>query len=219
MPLVKLVSSGLGLAFEVNAARKAHKADKAARSHADSSSSGTSQTHRADADVIDVSHQQARQLLDSGEAVPVDTKHHPHEKEVAYDAPPAYAEADHMDEADWQLDEATPNEMKSSSSNDRIDTLGPVPSGEEARKHYVDKIVRLFLSQHPPPFETRTGGNLPGPVIIPQRRPHNKSRGFVRAYAPVLANCDIDQATFMGFHKAMYKASQVCQLGLVDRSK
>jgi hypothetical protein len=37
------------------------------------------------------------------------------------------------------------------------------------------------------------------PVIIPQRRPSDRSRGFIRAYAPDLARCGIDQATFLAF--------------------
>ena len=47
------------------------------------------------------------------------------------------------------------------------------------------------------------------PVIIPQRRPGSKIRGFVRAYAPVLADHDIDQETFLGFLKLFHTSSQV----------
>lgn len=37
------------------------------------------------------------------------------------------------------------------------------------------------------------------PIILPQRRPEEKSRGFVRAFAPSLNECDIDQKTFLDF--------------------
>lgn len=47
------------------------------------------------------------------------------------------------------------------------------------------------------------------PVIIPQRRPGSKIRGFVRAYAPVLGDYDIDQDAFLNFLKTFHKASQV----------
>ncbi|KAK6063019.1 NADPH-dependent 1-acyldihydroxyacetone phosphate reductase [Seiridium cupressi] len=40
---------------------------------------------------------------------------------------------------------------------------------------------------------------LPHPVVIPQRRPKKRDRGFVRAYAPDLMRCGIDQATFLAF--------------------
>ena len=50
---------------------------------------------------------------------------------------------------------------------------------------------------------------LPYPVILPQRRPNDKSRGFVRAYAPDLGKYKgIDEPTFLGFLKDFHKSSQ-----------
>ena len=40
---------------------------------------------------------------------------------------------------------------------------------------------------------------LSSPVIIPQRRPKDRTRGFIRAYAPDLSRCGIDQRTFLQF--------------------
>ena len=51
-------------------------------------------------------------------------------------------------------------------------------------------------------------GTLPLPVIIPQRRPRFKSRGFVRAYSPVLQDVGIDQETFLRFLKNFHASSQ-----------
>ncbi|KAI1120992.1 hypothetical protein F5Y10DRAFT_289087 [Nemania abortiva] len=42
-------------------------------------------------------------------------------------------------------------------------------------------------------------GRLRYPVILPQRRPKRRRRGFIRAYAPDLLDCGIDQPTFMAF--------------------
>ncbi|KAK8123139.1 hypothetical protein PG984_011809 [Apiospora sp. TS-2023a] len=42
-------------------------------------------------------------------------------------------------------------------------------------------------------------GRLSHVVIIPQRRPKTRERGFIRAYAPDLHHCGIDQATFLSF--------------------
>lgn len=50
-------------------------------------------------------------------------------------------------------------------------------------------------------------GRLPLPVILPQRRPKDRSRGFIRAYAPVLENCGIDQATWLAFLDTLQKSS------------
>ncbi|WYZ37576.1 hypothetical protein EsH8_II_001082 [Colletotrichum jinshuiense] len=44
------------------------------------------------------------------------------------------------------------------------------------------------------------------PVILPQRRPEKRARGFIRAYAPVLANVDIDQDLFLDFIDTFNKA-------------
>ncbi|KAI1473276.1 uncharacterized protein F4812DRAFT_44999 [Daldinia caldariorum] len=48
---------------------------------------------------------------------------------------------------------------------------------------------------------------LPYPVIIPQRRPGQRVRGFVRAYAPDLMRCGIDQSTFMAFLDELDRAT------------
>ncbi|KAI1494143.1 hypothetical protein F5X96DRAFT_33151 [Biscogniauxia mediterranea] len=63
----------------------------------------------------------------------------------------------------------------------------------------IDQFVAQFIARHPPP-PTEPAGRLPMPVILPQRRPESRHRGFVRAYAPVLgACCGIDQATWLEF--------------------
>ncbi|KAL4972051.1 hypothetical protein BDW66DRAFT_155090 [Aspergillus desertorum] len=54
-----------------------------------------------------------------------------------------------------------------------------------------------FLKRYPPPPPGTASGWLRLPVIIPQRRPGVRVRGFVRAYAPDLEPCGIDQDTFM----------------------
>ena len=51
------------------------------------------------------------------------------------------------------------------------------------------------------------------PVVIPQRRPGSKTRGFIRAYAPMLSDYDIDQETFLTLLKSFQKASHVCHSG------
>jgi hypothetical protein len=52
-------------------------------------------------------------------------------------------------------------------------------------------------------------GRLPCPVIIPQRRPKDKERGFIRAYAPALLECGIDEATFLNFIDSLNQATKV----------
>ncbi|OTB03656.1 hypothetical protein M426DRAFT_321579 [Hypoxylon sp. CI-4A] len=49
-------------------------------------------------------------------------------------------------------------------------------------------------------------GPLPYPVILPQRRPKDRTRGFVRAYAPDLMRAGIDEPTFLAFLDGFAKA-------------
>lgn len=49
---------------------------------------------------------------------------------------------------------------------------------------------------------------LRNPVVIPQRRPGNKERGFIKAYAPDLEEFGIDEESFLAFIRATNKAAQ-----------
>ena len=104
------------------------------------------------------------------------------------------------DEDVWQLDEAA-------------ERSNP-PSYEETEQDVapVDDLVQQVVNKNKialyktPEFERSA---LPLPVILPQRRPGKKDRGFVRAYAPLLGECSgIDQETFLTFIENFEKASQ-----------
>lgn len=105
------------------------------------------------------------------------------------DSPDSPSEHDEQfDEEDWALDEAS----------------GELSTGEP-------RVPRSLLIKTPgietPPSHLRP---LPYPVILPQRRPQTKSRGFVRAYAPLLGECKgIDEQTFLRFLDEFYDKSQV----------
>lgn len=60
-----------------------------------------------------------------------------------------------------------------------------------------------------PTAQVMNASKLQCPIVIPQRRPGSETRGFIRAYAPVLSDYGIDQETFWTFLKAFDKASQV----------
>ena len=109
-----------------------------------------------------------------------------------------------MDEAAWELDEV---------ANEFTDAPPP-PEYEERVEEGVDQIAQNFINNHSaaPPSYNGDRRRLPCPVIIPQRRPHTKARGFVRAYAPVLQDCGIDQQTFIDFLTDFEKASQASQI-------
>ncbi|KAK4900352.1 hypothetical protein LTR27_002577 [Elasticomyces elasticus] len=106
------------------------------------------------------------------------------------------------DEADWELDDMI-------QQGHFLDTL---PSYAQAQAEHCKS---RNLSQE----VTGTGRAvldiprlrqpLPLPVIIPQRRPRARARGFIRAYAPVLEDCGINEATFIAFLDDFYESTQV----------
>ncbi|KAH8680714.1 hypothetical protein BX600DRAFT_504470 [Xylariales sp. PMI_506] len=56
------------------------------------------------------------------------------------------------------------------------------------------------LSLSPPPYKSlRQTGPLPTPVYVPQRRLESQQVGFVRAYAPVLQGCGINEDCWLEF--------------------
>ncbi|EFQ36146.1 uncharacterized protein GLRG_11290 [Colletotrichum graminicola M1.001] len=69
-------------------------------------------------------------------------------------------------------------------------------------------LAASFIRRHAcPDGETVVNGKtLPLPVVLPQRRPEKRARGFVRAYAPVLAEVGVDQETFLDFIDTFNKA-------------
>ncbi|KEF54375.1 uncharacterized protein A1O9_09541 [Exophiala aquamarina CBS 119918] len=78
------------------------------------------------------------------------------------------------------------------------------------RAHEDEQALDGFIQAHPlstaasPP--KTSDYHLPCPVVIPQRRPGNKCRGFVEAYAPALEQFGIQQDEFISFVKATNKA-------------
>lgn len=78
--------------------------------------------------------------------------------------------------------------------------IAPEEAGQNESED-VDQIINKFVAKHAPPPHSnqRQDGNLALPVILPQRRPESRHRGFVRAYAPILQDCNIDQETWLEF--------------------
>ena len=110
------------------------------------------------------------------------------------------------DEEAWELNEAADEVAQSQSISG-----SQVPKGNWASPASVDAIAKSFLSRHPP-GDQPPSKRLEVPVVLPQRRPQTKMRGFVRAYAPVLEDCGISQAAWMDFldhfHESIKVSSQ-----------
>jgi len=194
--LVKLIGSGIGLASEALAARKhASSSDNAGESSSSAAQRGPA-IDEPPPQYVEVPDHEAEKLIASGKAVPVDYKgdekvsHQEHDHEDAT--------SEEGDEEQWDLDDA-------------VEEQSPRTPSEEEPTQDANQITDAFMQSHPPPAYSASEqlrGKLPCPVIIPQRRPRDKKRGFVRAYAPVLEDCGIDQATFLDFLKTFHDASK-----------
>ncbi|KAK3169983.1 hypothetical protein OEA41_009368 [Lepraria neglecta] len=204
-PVVKLIGSGIGLVSEAMAARKERKERSKSPAPRQPSASGENVPLYAPPSynsldpnstqyglVETANEQQARELIEKGQAVPVDN---------AYERQVEEGEVD-QDETYWELDEAV------GTLQDPTSTILDEQQQGDHQKPDVRKMVQKFLTAHPAPSIPTPKGPLPCPVILPQRRPHTKARGFVRAYAPVLEDASIDQDTFMEFLKVFHRAQQ-----------
>lgn len=78
-------------------------------------------------------------------------------------------------------------EQKSEAKEPENEELSSLPTIESANP--IMELSQPSSATHP----------LPLPVILPQRRPGVKRKGFLRAYAPVLQNAGISQAIFLKF--------------------
>ncbi|KAI5194239.1 hypothetical protein E4T39_08719 [Aureobasidium subglaciale] len=122
----------------------------------------------------------------------------------SYRQPPGYHEAPiHIRdgealEMEWALDEAQ-------------DAVTQDRSRPTDQRQNVDQITDFFLANNmrlPEAVQAMPLRALPFPVLLPQRRPKDRSRGFIRAYSPVLLQCGIDQNQWLDFLDAFEKSSQ-----------
>ncbi|MCJ1283117.1 hypothetical protein MMC26_002444 [Xylographa opegraphella] len=105
---------------------------------------------------------------------------------------------------DYSLNDIDP---QGSIDDDYGKALGPDSKDRTWDDRNVDN-GEYFNRQFPSNLSAMTSGHLACPVIIPQRRPEDKSRGWVRAYAPALMDCGIDQAEFISFIDSFNEASK-----------
>ncbi|PSR97268.1 hypothetical protein BD289DRAFT_362745 [Coniella lustricola] len=212
--IVKLVGGGVGLASEAIHDYRARSRSQSGRSpspHPDysgpaaaaSSASAASPTFSATTPTS-ASAQSARQYLGAPHAA----------------APPEYAESNEddddcasssdgeseieHDEAAWELDDMA-ERVAPPSYAESLAATATEQSGQATIKKEEQMIRDIVRMAGAPPQPI---GRIPCPVIIPQRRPRNKDRGFVHAYAPVLADCGVGQDVFVRFLQDWLQASK-----------
>jgi hypothetical protein len=184
--IIRLASSGVGLAAEAIEDRKKRKA-AASSVQPVPESSDTLQHHDEESDSDNSSIEADDDVWELDEALD----------------PPTYEESQAAASSSQQPKDET-------GDKDHPEKDGELePKESEKKKPDIASLVRMLVAKCPPPPAMVAGGPLPCPVILPQRRPGAKGRGFVRAYAPVLAQAGIDQDTFLGFLNGWDDASKV----------
>jgi hypothetical protein len=199
------IAGGVGLASE---SIKAHKEGKAAEKEAMSRT--TSETSSSQGDVYQPPSGPPPSQIQgqsSGVAYEQDSK-----SKFSDAKEPAEIEPESLEE-EWNLDDAQDEVYHDSSEKPPgYDSLfATMSSTSDVKLVSEGELEDQFLRNHPIPRELhnqpRPVGRLPLTVVLPQRRPKDRSRGFIRAYAPVLENCGIDQATWLSFLDTFQKSS------------
>ena len=109
---------------------------------------------------------------------------------------PAVYEVEQGDEEHWDLDDA----------QEDIISQELVALRKRPFEHNPRKITQVFIDDYPL-SQGGPSGRLSLPVVLPQRRPKDRTRGFIRAHAPELQNCGIDQPMFLDFLETFNLAS------------
>ncbi|KAH0840878.1 putative fad binding domain protein [Fonsecaea pedrosoi] len=119
---------------------------------------------------------------------------------------PASTEAE-TDLSDTSSVESSDGEAAAQELDEVQQSIAPKPKDIQLdNAHDVDEVLEAFMKRHPPPNYSPGAGILEMPVILPQRRPKSKERGFIRAYAPMLQTCGVEQGEFLDFLDAFGKA-------------
>lgn len=229
--IVRLIGSGVGLAAEAIASKKQRSrsrspgADLSPQSSASSSrdigaSPSTKHSEKeplkaseaqedfkdpppAYEQVVEVPEERAAELIANGKALPLDEKRGSSPGRDFYEDDSDSNSDSEGDEANWALDEAA----------EEVAT----PRAEVPKLKYgmlaqptIESFSAVVMAKCPPP--THPTNPLRQPIIIPQRRPGVRDRGFIHAYSPDLAEKGISQEVFLSFIQNFHAASQASPL-------
>lgn len=198
------VAAGIGLVSEgIKAKRKQSAAKKLVAQNASVEESGN----------VGESSSDRSRSIDSGKRTDEKRRSKSVEGEIPSHPPPSYEEALEYDEEQWDLDDAQ-HDLKLPIPGEQISTRSPdepessASAAKEKPIQNVHKLTDAFMAKHPVPEYIGEAGKMGLPIVLPQRRPKDRHRGFIRAYAPILEVKGIDQETFLEFIETFDKASQ-----------
>ena len=190
--LVNFVGSGIGLAYEISASRQPTSKTTTSRSVTRDASHGSGTRGNFSARHQDI--QEYGSQTDHQDYLSVSWSNHSGEREYHNSQE---KKGIRTCEEEWNPEDPVDNSIQL-----------PPPYTTEEYGESANRVLPLTLQRPSSPSIT-VRGRLPCPVVIPQRRPKNKEGGFIRAYAPVLLECGIDEATFMNFIDSLNQAVKV----------
>jgi hypothetical protein len=198
------VAASLGLVSEGISAKKKHSAAKRLAAQG---------TNAEEVSSTGEGSRDATRSIKSGKSAEAKGTAESDDAENPPPGPPSYEEALEYDEEQWDLDDAQhdlklplPGEPISRRAEDEPESLSTAPTEKPIQN--VHKLTDAFIAKHPVPEYIAEAERIGLPVVLPQRRPKDRHRGFIRAYAPVLEAKGIDQEIFLEFIETFYKASQ-----------
>lgn len=215
--LTKVVGGGVGMVAEYRAHRQEQKLSRESSRQDETTQAGPStrpQLQQASSSssrdpppaYTDVADEKSERSLASEKAAPGDKKAALAQYDDRSSSDDEGETPLEHDEVMWELDEAGEDREPPAYEE------GDGEDGGEKPAVPVEDLVRQVVESNKAALAAAPGferSALPFPVIIPQRRPRKKARGFVRAYAPYLGECSgIDQETFLMFIENFDKASQ-----------
>ncbi|KAK1453352.1 hypothetical protein CMEL01_05011 [Colletotrichum melonis] len=105
--------------------------------------------------------------------------------------------------------ESTPIQLDEGTGKANTTGLGATtPVSTSPPSEETDDLALAFIKRHPLNItgSSEDGQRLSLPVLVPQRRPEKRARGFIQAYAPMLVDFDINQDTFLDFIDSLNKS-------------
>ncbi|KAK1537798.1 hypothetical protein CPAR01_07911 [Colletotrichum paranaense] len=105
--------------------------------------------------------------------------------------------------------ESTPIQLDEGTGLANTTDLGATtPVSTSPPSQDTDDLALAFIKRHPLNItgSSEDGQRLSLPVLVPQRRPEKRARGFIQAYAPMLVDFNINQDTFLDFIDTLNKS-------------
>lgn len=207
--LVKLLGSGVGMASEAISDCRSHPRSQSGRSASSEPTIASSSRELGD---DGTPSEQTTGEISAGHNEETRWVSHERKQEYSDDEDDRSDDLggqddDDDDEAAWELDDMADRVAPPPYSANDMDAATDVEQSEESKIKKEERMIREMVAMAgPPPHPPQ---RLPCSVILPQRRPRNKDRGFVRAYAPVLESSGISQDVFMKFLRDWVVASKV----------